>query len=270
MRVIKKINNASSGDGFSMADYEAMLSGHLDVRDKGPRREEPAKEPVASAEPSRLDPVLLKAFSEGKTVKGEVVKEIKGGYEITVNSQRGFCPFSAISLRRDDSFSPVGGSFEFIITEYVDGERGVNLVLSRKAVLEAEREKLREELREDLWEGEIVSGTVVRLLNFGAFVDLGGVDGLIPLREMSWGRDIRPESILKIGDKVDVKILKLDWDADRITLSLRALLPKPEPAVKKKEAVPQEEETVDVEAWKADNRKANESFGSLGAALGDL
>lgn len=270
MRIIKKNGNAADNGGFSAADYEAMLAGHLDAREKGPRREEPAAVSEPESKKSMLDQVLLKAFNEGKTVEGVVAKEIKGGYEVTVNSQRGFCPFSAMSLRREEGFNPVGAKFQFLITEYVEEERGVNLVLSRRAVLEAEREKKREELREDLWEGEIVTGEVVRLVNFGAFVDLGGVDGLIPLREMSWGRDVRPESILKIGDKVDVKILKLDWDAGRITLSLRALLPKPEPVVKNKKEVHEEEELVDVEAWRAGNRKSNESFGSLGAAFGDL
>ncbi len=95
------------------------------------------------------------------------------------------------------------------------------MIVSRRALLEKEREEQRLELVEDLYVGMVASGTVTRIVDFGVFVDLGGAEGLIPLKEVAWGRDVKPEDVVKAGDKVDVQIKDLDWDRNRISLSLR-------------------------------------------------
>ena len=114
----------------------------------------------------------------------------------------------------------VGEKLVFLVSEY--GEEGRNVVLSRRALLEKEREAQREALWAELKEGEIREGTVSRLTEFGIFVDLGGVDGLVSLRELSWVRDTKPEEVAKVGDKVEVLVREIDNERGRVALSLRA------------------------------------------------
>lgn len=168
-----------------------------------------------------VDRTLADAFANGMPIEGTVEKEINGGYEVTVAGQRAFCPYSQISLFRQEGAEYVGHKFNFLISEYGEDDRGVNVIVSRRAVLEKEREAQRQELVEDLYVGMIASGTVTRIVDFGVFVDLGGAEGLIPLKEISWTRDTKPEDVVKPGDQVDVLIKDLDWDRNRISLSLR-------------------------------------------------
>ncbi|MBP5510580.1 MAG: S1 RNA-binding domain-containing protein [Kiritimatiellae bacterium] len=181
-----------------------------------------------------VDRSLADAYAQQMPVEGTVEKEVNGGYEVTVNGQRAFCPYSQISLFRQEGVSYAGEKFNFLISEYGSDERGQNLIVSRRALLEKEREKQKEELKEDLFVGMICTGKVTRIVDFGAFVDLGGAEGLIPLREISWERNVKPSDVLKEGDTVDVQIKELNWDADRISLSLRGAKGDPfEDAVKK-------------------------------------
>lgn len=168
-----------------------------------------------------VDRTLADAFDRQLPVEGRVEKEINGGYEVTVAGKRAFCPFSQINLFRQEGAEYVGQTFNFLISEYGDDERGQNVIVSRRQLLEREREAQREELIEDLFEGMLISGTVTRMMEFGVFVELGGVEGLIPLKEISWSRDVKPEDVVKVGDKVDVQIKELDWERNRISLSLR-------------------------------------------------
>ncbi len=170
---------------------------------------------------SAVDRSLIDAFSRQMPVEGKVEKEINGGYEVRVNGQRAFCPFSQINLYRQDEAEYVGKTFMFMIAEYDQDDRGTNVIVSRRLLMEKEREAQKQELIEDLYEGMIAPGTVTRIMEFGVFVDLGGAEGLIPLRELSWSRDVKVEDIVKPGDKVEVEIKSLDWAADRISLSLR-------------------------------------------------
>jgi len=170
---------------------------------------------------SDVERSLADAFARQMPVEGTVEKEITGGYEVLVNGQRAFCPYSQINLFRQDGVTYVGEKFDFLISEYGKDERGQNLIVSRRALLEKEREQQRKDLQEDLYVGMIATGKVTRLVDFGAFVELGGAEGLIPLREISWERGVKPEDILKVGDTVDVAILSLDWENNRISLSLR-------------------------------------------------
>ena len=168
-----------------------------------------------------LDRSLNEAYVRQMPVEGLVEKEINGGYEVTVGGKRAFCPFSQISLFRQEGAEYIGKKFNFLISEYGEDDRGTNVIVSRRTLLEKEREAMRQDLIEDLHVGMVATGTVTRIVEFGVFVDLGGVEGLIPLKEIAWARDVKPEDVVKTGDKVDVQIKDIDWDRNRISLSLR-------------------------------------------------
>lgn len=160
-------------------------------------------------------------------VEGTVAKEVKGGFEIRLpGNMRGFCPFSQMGLRRTENTAElVGKRFNFYILEF--GEKGRNIILSNRAVLAEEDAARREQVKSRLSEGIILKGTVVSIRDFGAFVDIDGVQGLVPYSELSWERDADIKQLLKPGQEVEVKIIKLDPEKDRITLSLKAAQPDP-------------------------------------------
>ncbi len=169
---------------------------------------------------------LEQAFHSGIPVEGRVVGEIKGGFQVTVAGQRGFCPYSQMGLRRiEDPEEYLEQTMAFKIIEF--GSKGRNIILSARAVLEEERERLKEQLKETLQEGDKVEGTVSSIRDFGAFVDIGGVDGLIPISELAWGQTERVDDVLSQGQRVEVIIKRLDWDNDRISLSLKDTLENP-------------------------------------------
>jgi small subunit ribosomal protein S1 len=170
---------------------------------------------------------LEDAFHSRIPVEGVAEKEIKGGYEIKIaGSVRGFCPFSQMGLRRiDNPQEVVGKKLLFKITEYRDNGR--SLVLSNRRVLEEERERIREELKKTLQKNMVVKGTVISLRPFGAFVDLGGIEGLLPISEVGWSRIEDLGSVLSPGQEVSVKVMDLDWEKNRISVSLKAALPDP-------------------------------------------
>ncbi|WP_339132789.1 MAG: 30S ribosomal protein S1 [Candidatus Electrothrix sp. GW3-4] len=169
---------------------------------------------------------LEQAFHNNIPVQGRVASEIKGGFQITVAGQRGFCPYSQMGLRRvDNPDEYLEQSMAFKIIEF--GNKGRNIILSARAVQEEEREQLREQLQETLHEGDKVEGTVSSLQKFGAFIDLGGVDGLIPISELAWGQTDLVEDVLSQGQRVEVIVKKLDWAKDRISLSLKDTLENP-------------------------------------------
>lgn len=169
---------------------------------------------------------LEQAFHSGIPVQGRVTSEIKGGFQITVAGQRGFCPYSQMGLRRiDNPDEYLEQNMAFRIIEF--SSKGRNIILSARAILEEEREQLREQLKESLHEGDKVEGTVSSIRDFGAFVDLGGVDGLIPISELAWGQTERVDDVLSQGQRVEVLIKRLDWDKDRISLSLKDTLDNP-------------------------------------------
>jgi small subunit ribosomal protein S1 len=163
---------------------------------------------------------LAQACASGLPVEGRVQGEINGGYEVTIGGRRAFCPYSQMSLFKEEEAVYVGRTFLFIVQEHDEEERSV--VVSRRAVLEQERERLRERLREELAVGQTRSGRVTRLTDFGFFVDLGGVEGLVPLKEISWRRDVKPGDVVKEGDVVEVLVREVEWDRNRVSLSLRA------------------------------------------------
>ncbi|RNC65837.1 MAG: 30S ribosomal protein S1 [Desulfuromonadales bacterium] len=170
---------------------------------------------------------LEDAWRAGLPVEGYVVKEIKGGFEVKLGgSVRAFCPFSQISLRRAENPAEfVGKHLLFRIAEYA--ERGRNIVVSHRQILEEEQRRQRELLKDTLKEGMTITGTVTRLADFGAFVDMGGIDGLIPVSEVGWVRVKHVRDVLSTGQEVTVVIKRIDWESGKISLSLRDTQPDP-------------------------------------------
>ncbi|MBJ6726955.1 30S ribosomal protein S1 [Geomesophilobacter sediminis] len=169
---------------------------------------------------------LQEAYAAGIPVEGTVEKEIKGGFEVKVAGSRAFCPFSQIALRRiDDAAAFVGKHLAFRITEY--SENGRNIVVSHRAILEEEQRQQKEALKETLKVGDRVRGTVVSLRDFGAFVSIGSVQGLLPVSEVGWTRVKHVSDVLSVGDEVEVIIKGIDWEKDRISFSLKDTLADP-------------------------------------------
>ena len=175
---------------------------------------------------------LEEAWRTGIPVDGQVEKEIKGGYEIRLGgSGRAFCPFSQISLRRLDNHETVIGTrIAFRITGYSDGGR--NIVVSHRVLLEEEQQRLREEIWAGINEGMMVDGTVTSLRDFGAFVDIGGLEGLIPLSELGWSRVRDAAEVLSVGQQVRVMIKNIDREKERLSLSIKDTLADPWDRVK--------------------------------------
>jgi small subunit ribosomal protein S1 len=166
------------------------------------------------------------AFHASIPVTGKVRAAVKGGFEVTVAGVRCFCPFSQMDLKvSKDSEAYLSQTFSFKVIEYENDGR--NIVLSRRALLQEERQAQIERFKETLSVGMELKGVVRSIQNFGAFVDLGGVDGLIPSSEIGWDRTERPEDVLSLGQEVLVKVIGLDWAKNRLTLSLKAMQDDP-------------------------------------------
>ncbi len=170
---------------------------------------------------------LEEAWRSEIPVEGRIEKEVKGGYEIKLpGNVRAFCPFSQLGLRRlDNSDEVIGDSLSFRITQF--DERGRNIVVSHRMILDEERRQQREELKKTLKEGMVVSGTITNIRDFGAFVDIGGLEGLLPISEISYGRVENIEEVLQVGQQLEVALKKCDWEKERFSFSLRDTLADP-------------------------------------------
>jgi len=170
---------------------------------------------------------LEEASNSGIPVDGVVAKEIKGGYEIRLaGGARAFCPHSQMDLPRSGGQEThVGKHSAFRITKY--GEKGRNIVVSRRVLLEEEEERKTREVMATLTEGMVTKGTVTSVREFGAFVSIGPIEGLVPISEIGWERveDIR--SVLSVGMEVEVAITRLDWANRRFSFSLKKTLADP-------------------------------------------
>ncbi len=162
----------------------------------------------------------IQAITEaGGTVKGPVIEVVKGGLIVDIGL-RGFLPASLVELRRVRDLEPyIGQEIEAKVIE-LDRNRN-NVVLSRRAFLEEAQQEQRQAFLDDLQEGEVREGVVSSVVNFGAFVDLGGMDGLVHVSELSWRHVNHPSEVVKVGDKVKVKVLEVDRSRERISLSIK-------------------------------------------------
>jgi small subunit ribosomal protein S1 len=167
---------------------------------------------------------LAQAHDLGIPVEGLVTEVVKGGLSVDVAGVRGFCPASQIDTRFVEDLNVyIGQRLTFRITRYEPR----NLVLSRRALLEEENERRATETRKSLVPGLVVRGKVVGFKPFGAFVDIGGIDGLLHVSDMAYTRNVKPSDVVAIGDVIDVKILKIGKETKKISLGLKQLLPDP-------------------------------------------
>jgi len=211
---------------------------------------------------------IKSAWEAGEAISGLVEKEVKGGYEVTVAGERAFCPYSQIDKAKKEPAEYIGRKFDFLVSDYSKDERGLNVVVSRRALLELQSEALKEALLDQLVEGETLNGTVVRVMDFGAFVDLGGAEGLIPAREVAWERVDDLNKVLKAGDGVTVKVLRIDREAGKITLSRKECMQRV--FHKSEEEIAAEENAAEVAAWLKENEKRNANVGSIAGAFDKL
>jgi len=176
---------------------------------------------------------IREAYEEGEPVKGTLAQKIKGGVTVDLMGVDAFLPGSQIALRRVPNIEDlVGRTYDFRIIKL--NKRRRNIVISRRVILEEEREKKRKQLEKELLVGQVRRGQVKNITDFGAFIDLGGLDGLLHITDMSWGRVGHPSEVVSIGDDLDIKVLDIDWDRERISLGLKQLLPYPWTEIDKK------------------------------------
>ncbi|WP_263771069.1 30S ribosomal protein S1 [Propionivibrio soli] len=165
---------------------------------------------------------LESALNEGTLVTGTITGKVKGGLTVMANSVRAFLPGSLVDMRPVKDTTPYEGkTFEFKVIK-LDRKRN-NVVVSRRAVLEASVGEEREALLSNLKEGSVVKGIVKNITDYGAFVDLGGIDGLLHITDLAWRRVRHPSEVLSVGDEVQAKILKFDQDKNRVSLGLKQL-----------------------------------------------
>jgi small subunit ribosomal protein S1 len=165
---------------------------------------------------------LEKAFESDEIVEGMINGRVKGGFTVEIDSVRAFLPGSLVDVRpvRDPAYLE-GKALEFKVIKL--DQRRNNVVVSRRAVVEQEYSAEREQLLKELQEGNVVSGIVKNLTDYGAFVDLGGIDGLLHITDMAWKRVKHPSEVVNVGDEIEVKILKFDRERQRVSLGMKQL-----------------------------------------------
>lgn len=169
---------------------------------------------------------LEDAFHCGLPVEGKVDRQIKGGYEVHIGRTRAFCPISQMDLRSAQAMVHEGNVYQFRIIEYK--EEGRNIIVSRRALLEEEQQAQAAAVRETIMPGALLTGRVASVRDFGAFVDLGaGIQGLLHVSDMSWSRISTPSEMVKPGDEITVKVLRVEEDKQRISLGWKQLSADP-------------------------------------------
>ncbi|MFN8943253.1 MAG: 30S ribosomal protein S1, partial [Pseudobdellovibrionaceae bacterium] len=168
---------------------------------------------------------ISKAAENEEVIEGTVISKVKGGLQVDIGV-KAFLPGSQIDLRPVRNMDVyIGKKYRFKVIRF-NKKRG-NIVLSRRALLEEERDSLRNQTLDTMKEGSIVTGLVKNITDYGAFIDLGGMDGLLHITDMSWGRVKHPSEMLNVGDEVQVKILKYDQEKERVSLGIKQLSPDP-------------------------------------------
>lgn len=165
-------------------------------------------------------------YENNGIIEGLVVNKVKGGLSVNLGGIKAFLPGSQIDLKPVKSLDKlIGHKYTFKILK-LNKMKG-NIVLSRRSILEAERENLRKDILENIKEGQIIRGVVKNITDYGAFIDLGGIDGLLHITDLTWGRVNHPSEILKVNDEVDVVVLKYDAKAEKVSLGLKQLTEDP-------------------------------------------
>ena len=190
------------------------------------------------ARSAATDRQLEDAWRTGLPVEGKVDRAVKGGYEIRIGQRRAFCPASQIDIHRSDTAAHEGRVYEFRIIEYK--ENGRTIVVSRRHIVEEQQRAEAEKVRASIVPGAIITGRVASVRDFGAFVDVGaGVQGLLHVSEMGWSRVNDPLEIVKPGDEITVRVLRVDDEKQKISLGLKQLTADPWAAVAETYAIGQ-------------------------------
>src|SRR5690242_12362816 len=196
------------------------------IRDKGETEEGYINLSFLKAQKLRAWDEIEKAYSENHPIHATVVERTKGGVTVDILGARAFLPGSQIELRPVRNLDALKGqSFDVAIVK-LNKKRG-NIVVSRKQLLEQEQTEKRSKVLEHLQEGTVLTGVVKNLTDYGAFVDLGGIDGLLHVTDMSWGRLTHPRDLVNVGDQIQVKVLKFDSEKQRVSLGFKQLTPDP-------------------------------------------
>lgn len=169
-------------------------------------------------------------FDANKIIKARVIDVVKGGLLVELHRIRGFVPSSQLRTATETLEELKGIELPLKIIEI--NQKKNKLILSHRKALEDERSPLRAEVVANLEEGSVITGRIVRLVDFGAFVDVGGIDGLLPISEISWKRIVHPSEVLKAGDQVTVRVFKIDRELNRVSLSLKRMQNDPWEAIK--------------------------------------
>jgi small subunit ribosomal protein S1 len=168
---------------------------------------------------------IAKIQEEDGTIEGRIESRVKGGMSVDIGVPA-FLPYSQIDLRPvKDLDALIGQSFDFKILKF--NRKRNNVVVSRRAILEEQRAKLRETMRSTLEEGQTIRGAITNITDYGLFIDLGGMDGLCHITDLSWGRVSHPSKLYTVGEEIEVKILKYDKDSDRVSLGVKQLKSDP-------------------------------------------
>ena len=168
---------------------------------------------------------IYKAYSADGVIKGKIISRVKGGLQVDIGV-RAFLPGSQVDLRPVRNIEKlIGQEFDFKILKF--NKRRGNIVLSRRALLEKEREQMRKETLKHLEDSAVLDGIVKNITDYGAFIDLGGIDGLLHITDMSWGRINHPSELFEVGDEIQVKVLKYDEDRQRVSLGYKQIRPDP-------------------------------------------
>jgi len=169
---------------------------------------------------------ISRSCREGEVIEGEIVGKVKGGLSVDIGHIQAFLPGSQIDLKPIRNLDAlIGQRLRFKVIKF--NRKRNNIVLSRRVLLDEERKQLREETLKNLKEGDVVEGTVKNLTDYGAFIDLGGMDGLLHITDISWGRIGHPSEKLSVGDRIKVKILHFDQEKQKVSLGLKQALPDP-------------------------------------------
>ena len=196
------------------------------MREKGETEDGYPKLSHQKAQRLRAWDDIERAHSQKKPIKGVVVERIKGGLTVDINGARAFLPGSQVDLRPIRNLDGMKGQTIEVAIIKLNKKRG-NIVVSRKQLLEEEQSEKRGKTLEHLEEGAILTGIVKNLTEYGAFVDMGGIDGLLHITDMSWGRLTHPRDLVNVGDQIQVKVLKYDKDKQRVSLGFKQLTPDP-------------------------------------------
>jgi len=196
------------------------------MRDKGETEEGYINLSHQKAQKLRAWDEIEKAYNEKRPIRATVVERIKGGLTVDIMGANAFLPGSQADLRPTRNLDAVKGQTLEVAIIKLNKKRG-NIVVSRKHVLEGEQHEKRSKTLEHLAEDSILTGVVKNLTDYGAFVDLGGIDGLLHITDMSWGRLTHPRDLVNVGDQIQVKVLKFDKDKQRVSLGFKQLTPDP-------------------------------------------